>query len=72
MEPKLIIIFTSLFGFLVGIYFLPIASPQLDFAYWLPLFGLIGLIGANILFIIVRDVIKKLAEPPQPQKPQQE
>ncbi|MCL4429383.1 MAG: hypothetical protein M1167_01400 [Chloroflexi bacterium] len=45
-------------GAIGGIYFTAVANPPTDFSYWLPLFGLLGVIVANLALLIVYKMSK--------------
>ncbi len=63
-NPKLIIFIVSLAGAVGGIYFTAIANPPEDFPNWIGLFAILGVIAANLIFLVIYE-IAKTTEPPE-------
>jgi hypothetical protein len=55
-NPKFIILIVSLAGGLGGVYFTPIAKPAQDFPVWVCLFALLGIMAANVVFLIITEI----------------
>ena len=60
MNTKIMMIIASIIGAFVGIYFVDITKPAMDFSYWLGAFAILGVGVGNLALLVLYKIYEWL------------
>ena len=60
MNVKSMMLIFSIFGAFIGVYFIDITKPAMDFSYWLGVFAILGVGVGNLALLVLYKSYKWL------------